>query len=206
MASGAGGSVTGWIGDLKVGDEAAAAQLWQRYFESLVRLARGVLATHRARRGFEDEEDAALSAFDSFCAGSASGRFAKVGDRNDFWRLLVVITARKALDQVQRQRRLKRGGGKVADEAALIGAVGEEAGGPLDRIIGREPSPQFAAIFAEEVRARLDQLGDDTLRKIALRKMEGYTNEEIARELGCVTRSVERKLNVIRKAWLGEAG
>ena len=36
--------------------------------------------------------------------------------------------------------------------------------------------------------------------------MEGYTNEEIARELGCVTRSVERKLNVIRKAWLGEGG
>ena len=199
--------MTGWIGDLKVGDEAAAAQLWQRYFESLVRLARGVLATHRARsrvRGRGRRRPERLRQL--LRRAPPPGGSPRLGDREDLWRLLVVITARKALDQVQRQRRLKRGGGKVVDEAALVGAVGEEAGGPLDRIIGREPSPQFAAMLRRGGPARLDQLGDDTLRKIALRRMEGYTNEEIARELGCVTRSVERKLNVIRRAWLGEGG
>ena len=46
---------------------------------------------------------------------------------------------------------------------------------------------------------RLDSLGDDTLKAVALWKLEGYSNEEIAAKLRCVTRSVERKLNVIRR-------
>jgi DNA-directed RNA polymerase specialized sigma24 family protein len=205
MSSEARGSVTHWIGDLKAGDPEAVAPLWRRYSASLVGLARTVLLASRARPGVEDEEDAALSAFDSFCAGSAAGRFDGISDRQDLWRILVVITARKAKDQVRRQRRLKRGGGRVIDEAALAGpAAGGEGGAALDRIVAREPTPEFAAMFAEEVQNRLAQLGDETLRRIVLWRMEGYSKDEIAAKLGCVTRSVERKLNLIRQAWLGE--
>src|SRR5262249_22795994 len=72
MAAGAGGSVTRWIDELKAGEDAAVQPLWERYFARLVRLARAKLRV--ARRGAsEDEEDAALSAFNSFCAGVARG-------------------------------------------------------------------------------------------------------------------------------------
>jgi DNA-directed RNA polymerase specialized sigma24 family protein len=200
------GSVTRWVDDLKAGDHAAADALWRRYFEALVRLARHRLRPGGGGTAVEDEEDAALSAFRSMCEGAALGRFDRLRDRDDLWRLLVVITARKALDQVERRRRLKRGGGRIVDEAALEGHPSDGLGPGLDGLAGIEPTPEFAALIAEEIRARLDQLGDDTLRQVALWRMEGYSNEEIAAKLGCVTRSVERKLNVIRRAWLGEEG
>src|SRR5262249_19309867 len=67
------GSVSHWIGALKVGDSEAAQHLWERYFDALVRLARAKLGA--SPRGESDEEDIALSAFHSFCQGAARGRF-----------------------------------------------------------------------------------------------------------------------------------
>src|SRR6516225_8646759 len=113
MAAEDDGSVTRWIGDLKGGGESAAQHLWERYFHRLVHLARARLRSGRRTGAVEDEEDAALSAFDSFCRGAALGRFPQLADREDLWRLLVVITARKAADQKEREGRIKRGGGKV---------------------------------------------------------------------------------------------
>src|SRR3954462_10977271 len=104
------GSITRCVGELKAGDPAAAQVLWDRYFDHLVRLARRRLAVGKRAGADEDEEDAALSAFDSFCAGLAGGRFPRLGDRDDLWRLLVVITTRKASAQADRRRALKRGG------------------------------------------------------------------------------------------------
>jgi RNA polymerase sigma factor (sigma-70 family) len=191
------------IAGLKAGDQDATAEIWNRYVEDLVRLARAKLrATHR-NSGVEDEEDAALSAFESLCAGIAQGRFPRLDNRHDLWQVLVVITARKVLDQLRRQSRLKRGGGKVVTEGALTGPDGH---GPLtlEQIVGSTPSPEFAAMVAEEFRRLLDALKDETLRQIALWRMEGYTNEEIAARLGCVSRTIERKLCLIRRAWLGD--
>lgn len=194
------GSVTLWLGDLKVGDLAAAQPLWERYFGKLVVLARGKLRRLNKTGAEEDEEDAALSAFNSFCEGAAQGKFPKLDDREDLWRLLVVITARKAIAQADRQRRLKRGGGKVATEADR-GPFG------LDVLAGSDPTPEFAAMVAEEYQRLLDVLGDDDLRKVAVSRMEGYTNDEIAEQLGCARRTVARRLDLIRKIWLdgGEA-
>ncbi len=57
-------SVSHWLMQLKAGDPAAAQPLWERYFHRLVELARQRLTP--ASRRAADEEDAALSAFDSF--------------------------------------------------------------------------------------------------------------------------------------------
>src|SRR5689334_21866094 len=116
------GSVTRWLGELKPGDAAAAQPVWERYFAGLVRLARARLRATARPAGEADEEDAALSAFDSFCAGIARDRYPHLADRNDLWRLLVVITARKAGAQVRRRRRRKRGGDRVIGEADLHAA------------------------------------------------------------------------------------
>jgi hypothetical protein len=44
-------------------------------------------------------------------------------------------------------------------------------------------------------------LNDPGLRQIALWKLEGDTNAEIARKLECTLRTVERKLERIRIYW-----
>ena len=200
------GSVTHWLDALQAGDAAAAQPLWDRYFAQLVRLARARIRATSSGGGAADEEDAALSAFDSFCEGVARGQFPQLSGRDDLWRLLVVITARKVWAQRQRQRRQKRGGNRVFVEADLKTCWPDDEGAMLDQIIGPEPTPEFAAMVAEEYRRLLDGLGDDSLRQVAVWRMEGYTNDEVAARLGCARRTVARRLDLIRKTWLDAEG
>jgi DNA-directed RNA polymerase specialized sigma24 family protein len=198
------GSVTHWIQELRAGDPAAAQKLWERYFRRLVGLARQKLRAVPRRAA--DEEDVALSAFDSFCRGASHGRFPNLLDRDNLWHLLVTITARKALQLRRHERRYKRGSGNVRGDSAF--PFGAEVGadeGDIDQIIGNTPTPEFAAQTAEEYQQLLARLTDPSLRSIAVWKMEGYGNEEIAARLGCVPRTVERKLSVIRTVWGQEA-
>jgi DNA-directed RNA polymerase specialized sigma24 family protein len=154
----------------------------------------------RAAGRIADEEDVALSAFDSFCRGAEAGRFAQIHDRENLWRLLVLITMRKAFDLVNYQARRKRAG--VLGESALEDRPGEEQG--MEQILGSEPTPEFAAQVTEEYQRLLGQLEDDSLRAVAQWKLEGYTTGEIAAKLGCAPRTVERKLRVIRNVWSRE--
>lgn len=197
------GSVTHWISDLKGGDHRAADHLWRRYFHRLVALARARLGQAPRQAADADEEDAALSAFYSLCDGAARGCFLQLGDRDDLWQLLAVITARKAADQGKRQRRLKRGGGRNRVESAGVGDGEGRGHDALDQIAGDDPGPELAAMLAEEYQRRLDALGDDTLRRVAVLRLEGHTCDEIAGQLGCARRTVARKLDVIRDAWTG---
>jgi DNA-directed RNA polymerase specialized sigma24 family protein len=193
-------SVTGWIGQLKVGNHEAAQKLWSRYFQKLVRLARARLGGFPRRA--VDEEDVALTAFDSFCRGAANGRFPKLSDRNELWHLLIVITARKVIDVRQHETRQKRGAGAVQGESAFLGAVSEAGSNPgIEQVVGPEPTPAFAAQVAEQTRRLLKALPNEALRDVALWKMEGDSIEEIAEKLGCSTRTVDRKLDVIRSIW-----
>src|SRR5262245_56875046 len=91
-------SVTIWLDKLRVGDSLAAQKLWQGYFHRLVGLARAKLRSLPRRSA--DEEDVALSAFDSFCRGVEVGRFPKLDDRDDLWQVLFMITERKAMDLI----------------------------------------------------------------------------------------------------------
>jgi DNA-directed RNA polymerase specialized sigma24 family protein len=71
----------------------------------------------------------------------------------------------------------------------------------IDQLLGTEPTPAFAAQVAEECQRLLESLRDADLRTIAVWKMEGYTIEEIAAMLGRAPRTVERKLDLIRRRW-----
>jgi DNA-directed RNA polymerase specialized sigma24 family protein len=195
------GSVTLWLGPLKDGDEAAIRKLWHEYYERLVALARAKL--RGVRRRAADEEDVALSAFDSFCRGAEAGRFPQLGGRDDLWRLLVTLTARKAHDLAQAERRLKRGGGRVRGDSVFAPTAGDTDRGWAE-VAGTEPTPEFAAQAAEECRRLLALLDNDELRSIAVWKMEGLTNPEIAARLGCAVPTVERRLRLIRKTWVWE--
>jgi DNA-directed RNA polymerase specialized sigma24 family protein len=196
------GSVSHWIGKLKAGDQGAAQPLWECYFHRLVGLARAKL--RGSPRQAADEEDVALSALDSFCRGAEQGRFPQLADRHDLWQLLVKITFRKAIDLVKHERRRKRGGSAFQAEPFSNGADDSTAGERgLEQFISREPTPAFAAQMVEQCQRLLGGLSEEQ-RSIALWKMEGYTNAEIAAKLGCVTTTVERRLRLIRAAWLKE--
>jgi RNA polymerase sigma factor (sigma-70 family) len=197
------GSVSRWIAALKSGDSSAAQPLWNRYYRRLVALARRRLRSGRRRTA--DEEDVVQEAFHSFFRAAIEGRFPELADRNGLWRLLVVITANKALKQLAHENRLKRGGGTSADPTGiyLIDSNDEAA---LAQFVGAEPSPDFAAAAAEECRRLLESLNDESLRRVAVWKMEGYGNDEIADMLGCSRRTVARKLEAIRILWSMEPG
>ena len=195
-------SVTQWIRDLRTGNrDDAFRRLWERYFTRLARLAqvrlRAVAPCHA------DGEDVALSVFDSFFQGVAAGCFPELGNRDDLWRLLVTITARKAHNQRRDEGRQKRGGGRVVGEGAL-GGVDPTGDDFLAQVAGNEPTPEFAAMVTDEYRRLFGSLTDESLRVVALLKLEGHSNEEIAKSLDCGLRTVERKLEVIRKRWLAE--
>jgi DNA-directed RNA polymerase specialized sigma24 family protein len=191
--------VTIWLGRAVVGDERAVQEIWQRYYDKLVQLARRKLGP--ASRRAADEEDVAISAFHSFCRGASEGRFPQLADRHDLWKLLVTITCRKAIAQIKNTTAQKRGGGQTRGESIFQRHSENESTGGIGQVLGDEPSPELAAMVAETCGQMLDSLDDDMLREIAVLKMEGYSNEEIAAKLDCVTRTVERKLARIREIW-----
>jgi len=194
------GSVTHWIVALKDGDLAAAQPLWKRYYRQLVTLARNRLRSSRKRAA--DEEDVVQVAFQSFFRAVAEGRFPELNDRDDLWRLLVVITAKKAMKQLDYEQRLKRGG--TLNGSLGIDTIGTDDDEALAQFVDAEPTPDFAVQIADECRRLLTELGDESLRQVAVWKMEGYGNDEIAKKLACSRRTVARKLEAIRIIWSKE--
>jgi DNA-directed RNA polymerase specialized sigma24 family protein len=194
-------SVKHWVKQLRAGDTGQPVQkLWERYFQRLVTLARAMLGSQP--RGAADEEDVALSAFGSFCNGVLRGRFPQLEERDNLWRLLVTITARKVYRLHLRHACRKRGGKVVIlEESALTvaGRAGRALG--LEQFLASEPTPEFAAEAADEYQRLLGLLPNEELRAVAQWKMQGFTNEEIAARLDCVPRSVERRLRTIRICW-----
>jgi DNA-directed RNA polymerase specialized sigma24 family protein len=195
------GSVSHWIDGLRAGDGADIERLWDRYFLKLVRLARARLPV-RSRREI-DEEDVALSAFHSFCERAGRGEFPQVADRDDLWRLLSTITARKVTSSIRHRTRQKRGGGRVLGESALIDGEGFDDSG-ISQFLSREPNPEDAAAFAEDYDRLFERLDNPILKTIALRRLEGASSEEIAAELGVSARTVDRKLQLVRALWEDE--
>jgi RNA polymerase sigma factor (sigma-70 family) len=194
-------SVTTWIGRLKAGDPAAAHDLWQRYYAQMVELARRHLA-QRVRRA-ADEEDVALAAFAGFCSGVAAGRFPRLDDRHDLWRLLFTITLRQARLLANRESRDKR------DHLRTIPAdLLDLPEGDLDQLSSAGPDPALAAEVADELGHLLALLPGDDLRAVARDLLEGYTAPEVASRQGCGLRTVERRRQRIRQFWevrLGES-
>ena len=194
--------VTEWINQLKAGDGVAAQRLWEEYFQRMVHLAQRKLS--HLPRASADEEDVALSAFKSFCLGAREGRFTQLLDSDNLWPLLMAITLHKSVDLIRGENRQKRGGGVQMGIQESLASGARPIPVPLSDLISREPSPEFAAEMTEHLDrllARLGSTGDPELPRIAVLKLEGYNVGEIAERIGCVRRTVERKLNVIARLW-----
>jgi RNA polymerase sigma factor (sigma-70 family) len=190
-------SVTRWIARLEQGDDRAVERLWQAYFERLVHLAHNRLQLRYQRT--VDAEDVALSAFYNFCKGVEQKKYPELRDRHGLWRLLVCITINKVLRVVRDQNCLKRGGHfnelRGFDENSDSLSV-------VNDLVSREPSPEFAMEIADQYEALMKSLGSEELTALATWKLEGLSNAEIAERWNCSKRTVERKLELIRKIWI----
>ena len=189
-----GGSITHWIKQIKEGTEGsegvAEQEVWDRYFCRLAALARRKLDD--LPPSSRDDEDLALSALNSFFLRAKRGCFPQLHDRTDLWQLLAKITVRKAIDRRRYVQAQKRGPGRMRDR---------ELGEDLLDIAKSEPTPDMLAAVNEECQRLMGAL-EHSLRPVAQMKLEGFTNGEIAAELGRVERTVERKLDRIRQTWL----
>ena len=189
-------SVSEWVQALRVeADESSARKLCDRYFKGLVEVAARRLPKHR-RRDF-DEEDVALSAFHSFCQGVQGGRFDELSNRNDLWALLTTLTARKAAHRMRAAMAEKRGEGRIAGESVFENMPGQG----IDAAAASNLGPAFIAEVGEQSKLLIDALTDDTLVELALLKVSGHSNEEVAQRLSCGVRTVERRLRLIRRIW-----
>jgi RNA polymerase sigma factor (sigma-70 family) len=194
------GSVTRLIQFLRSGDAAerdlAARLIWQRYFRDLLELARNNLNKRIRRR--EDEEDVLQSMYKSFCLRQQRGEF-DLASRDALWKLLVTITLRKARNAAKKQMREKRDVGR--EQTISDQDDGESGQWVLEQMDSSGPSPAEAALLNEALERRLEVLDDAQLREIALWRLEGYTNGEIAARLDCTERSIERRMERIRSKW-----
>jgi RNA polymerase sigma factor (sigma-70 family) len=175
----------------------AASLIWQRYFRDLLDLARKNLGNRVRRR--VDEEDVVLSMFESFCARQARGEF-DLANCDELWRLLVTITLRKASNARRNHHRERRDVTRE-EPPARNGDDSSCPGWALEQMDAGAPSPVEAAVLNEALERRLEILSDTELRDIALWRLEGYTNREIADRIKRTERSVERRVERIRQKW-----
>lgn len=195
------GCVTGWIRGVADGDEEAARRLWKHYYPTLVRLAKQMLGA--APRRVSDEEDVAASVLECICTGAAKGRFDDIANRDELWWLLVTITRQESVNLVRRELRIKRGAGRVY-AATDLGDSDSRRPFRIDQLIEKQPTVEFLAMLEEQQQQLLSVLRNDTLRRVAVMRIEGYTHAEIAEKLGVSTRTVIRKLNIVRSRWARE--
>lgn len=179
-------SVTGWFLALQTGDEGAADRLWDRYFQRIVRLARGRLGHDPTY----DEEDLAVSVFDAMVQLARENRYPELEGRDELWALMLVIAQRKMTRRTTHNRRLKRGGSDA-----------RQATVEPDQLPAMAPTPDLSAAVEDECQHLLRRLDGDNLRQIALLKLDGLTNSEISLKLQISERTIKRRSVLIRKRW-----
>lgn len=172
------------------GDEAAAAEVFERYAEQLTRLARSRSAARLAVR--VDAEDIVQSAWRSFFVAARAGRF-QLEQGGDLWRLLVEVTLHKLYRQAARHQAQRRSVKREEGGAGVLAAT------------SAEPTPAEAAAAADELEALLTALSPRGRQAVALR-LQGFEQAEIAVQLGCTERTVRRLLAEARRLLAARAG
>jgi DNA-directed RNA polymerase specialized sigma24 family protein len=170
---------------LQRGERQAVQVLWERYFEPMVRLAEARLRGTPCRAG--GAEDVAVEAFLRFCADvRRQGRFPNLSSRDNLLRLLLRFTFCEAGDFRKRETRRHQA---VRGDSAL-----DEVG--FEARAGREPAPEGQACLAD----LLAKLPEEKLRlrSVALLRLEGLSNDEIAAACKISRATVERRFDMIR--------
>lgn len=192
-----GGSVTRWIEEFKAGYDDATAPQWEQIFRKLVRIARQKFETYGIPRRVFDEEDVAISALERLRQLRDGEELREITTRNNLWPLLLLILRGKLFDRVRHETAIKRGGGEVRGNSAVVGKDRDDDGAGFDEI---EVQPDDTSEVLGEL---LDRLDPDT-RAVLVYRLQEYTIREIAEKLGMGPASVHRALDLVRYVWMRE--
>lgn len=182
-------TITDWIIAMRAGDPDAAERLWSRFVVRVRALARSRI-TEKVRR-HRDEDDIAQSALHALWTGAQQGRFDSLSGREELWRLLAVITIRKAANATRAAKDEASGESVMGSFSGVAGAMAW---------IGEIDDSEFAGTLDHACRDLMDAL-DPVLRPTILLRFQGYTNEEIARLESKSVRTIERYVKMARRQW-----
>ncbi len=176
---------------LRAGDDAAAAEVFNRFAQRLLTLAR-----HRLDpllRPKVDAEDVLQSVYRSFFRRQAEGQYDDLESWDGLWGLLTVITLRKC---GHRRRQFRSACRDVGREVALP-PPGEGPGFEFE-VIGRDPTPSEVARLAETLEQVMRDLTERERAMLVL-SLQGYTTCEISEQVARTERTVQRVLQRVRR-------
>ena len=136
-----------------------------------------------------------------FYQAAEEGRYPELADRDGLWRLLFQITMHRVIDLRRRESRQQRGGDRGRSARENNPTRGQAEPSSVSQVPDDTLSPEMEAVMADECQRLFTELQDGELQAIAAAKMEGASNEEIAAQLKCSQRTVERRLRLIRDKW-----
>lgn len=175
---------------LRAGDSRAATELFDRFSQRLIALARSRL--DRLIRRKEDPEDVLQSVFKSFFLRQEQGRWELLDSWDSLWGLLTVITLRKCGHRIEFFQAAKR------DVTREVGEAPADASWVAWQAVASDPTPSEAAILAETVDQLLAGM-EERDRPVLLLSLQGYSPAEISGRIGRTERTVYRVLERVRK-------
>ena len=177
------------------GEEEAFTTFFNKHYEKLVQFAKKELGAFPLRAF--DEHDVAQSAMKSLFNSLRENRY-EAQNSIELWQILISITKNKLVDRRRRQYAQKRGSGKVRGDSIWT-QTGDDNLFHEQRDTRQNMTPDAQIELLETTDRFFQRLGDDKTREVARLLLAGYRIDDIAEELGCVRRTVERRIAYIRK-------
>jgi RNA polymerase sigma-70 factor (ECF subfamily) len=183
-------SFSQWMMKLRADNDQArdaVAVVYHKYAKRLISLARKRLSARIQQK--TDPEDVVQSVYRSFFARHAEIAF-KLGDWEDLWGLLALITIRKCANRAAYYRAHCR---DIVREISVSQFVEATA---MWSVVSREPLPEEAVLLADLVEQLMQGLEKDA--PILAFRLEGKNTAEISAELSCGTRTVQLVLKRVK--------
>jgi len=181
------GSITGWLDSVRQGNDEAAKNIWDRWYDRLC--AR--VSPHSGRLRIHDDEDIASDAFAEFFRELREGKFSSLNNRSQIWKLLATIAVRKSVASYRFERAKRRGGGQYVQSFEEVN--------PRSSSMAAQHSPATSGAVEELIRS----IADPKLARVARMKIEGLETSEIAQKLNCSMRQVQYIVKDLENLILG---
>jgi RNA polymerase sigma factor (sigma-70 family) len=187
-------SLSACLPKLLAGDDKTFDLAFQQFFERICLVVKQQFQNNKFRHA--DEEDIALSVFNALHQAIQNKKYEQLEDTRQLFNLLKTIAKNKAIGLLRAEESLKRGAGRLRGDS-VFAKPDELVGNGWDMVQGAEPAPDYIAALNDSWQNALGQLTAD-LQRIALLKIQGYENLEIAQELGISLSTVERRVAILK--------
>jgi RNA polymerase sigma factor (sigma-70 family) len=199
------------VNKIASGDRIALDELVHRYNWKMVRMADRYMRRLRTHLVTCDAEDAVNDTLVKLYRRAIDGELPCVESSIEFWKMffsMLMDEIRGALDRDAATKRGGPGARRSRDQSRLGGNSRPWREGfslddlSADQIYELLPRSQDLALIRLETEEFLQHLDDPLTGKIAVLRLQSYTNEQIAELLELNERTIERKLVAIRRRFL----